>query len=93
MLTSSQSLSKLHSSLLERLVTLKTWVAKKSIYNDKDDDNDKYGGCGNNNNLYDNDNDGGDVQGDDDDDDPCLRRSSIPTQRCGNLFSYLLYGS
>ena len=30
------------------------------------------------------------VQGDDD---PSLRRSSIPTQRCGNLFSYFLYGS
>ena len=24
---------------------------------------------------------------------PSLRRSFIPTQKCGNLFSYLLYGS
>ena len=52
-------------------------------HNDQDHDSDNHGNGGNA--------DGEDARGDDGE--PSLRRSFIPTQKCGNLFSYLLYGS
>ena len=60
-------------------------------HDDQDHDSDNHGNAGNA--------DGEDARGDDgenvhgDDGEPSLRRSFIPTQKCGNLFSYLLYGS